>query len=109
MSCSKHRARPCTRSQRFASSSTGQISAGSSSAHRARGLQLGVRSQSRTRVLSDSELVKAYRAAEEIGYPYGNIVQLLAAHGHNAAVRSQACVGPTSTRRSDWSRCRASS
>ena len=40
-------------------------------------LQLGVRSQSRTRVLSDSELVEAYRSAAEIGYPYGNIVQLL--------------------------------
>lgn len=42
------------------------------------GLQLGIRSQSRTRVLSDAELVKVYRRAEEIGYPYGTIVQLLA-------------------------------
>jgi integrase len=41
-------------------------------------LQVGVRSQSRARVLSDAELVKAYRAAEQIGYPYGTIVQLLA-------------------------------
>jgi integrase len=41
------------------------------------GLQLGVRPQPRTRVLSDAELVKVYRAAERCGYPYGNIVQLL--------------------------------
>ena len=41
------------------------------------GVQLGVRSQPRTRVLSDMELVKVYRAAERLGYPYGNIVQLL--------------------------------
>jgi len=41
------------------------------------GLQLGVRSQPRTRVLSDAELVKLYRAAEGCGYPYGTIVQLL--------------------------------
>ena len=41
------------------------------------GLKLEVRPQSRTRVLSDPELVKVYRAAEAIGYPYGTIVQLL--------------------------------
>lgn len=32
---------------------------------------------SRKRVLNDVELVKVYRAAEEYGYPYGNIVQLI--------------------------------
>jgi len=42
------------------------------------GLKLDVRSQSRTRVLSDSELVRVYRSAQQFGYPYGNIVQLLA-------------------------------
>ena len=41
------------------------------------GLQLDIRSQPRTRVLSDPELVKAYGAAEQYGYPYGSIVQLL--------------------------------
>jgi len=41
------------------------------------GLQLGIRSQPRTRVLSDGELVQVYQAAERCGYPYGNIVQLL--------------------------------
>lgn len=41
------------------------------------GLQLDVRSQARTRVLSDGEQVCVYRAAEQIGYPYGNILQLL--------------------------------
>jgi len=32
---------------------------------------------SRKRVLNDEELVKVYRAAEQHGYPYGNIVQLI--------------------------------
>lgn len=32
---------------------------------------------SRKRVLNDQELVKVYRAAEEYGHPYGNIVQLI--------------------------------
>ena len=41
------------------------------------GLQLGVRPQPRTRVLSDPELVRVHRAAKCCGYPYGNIVQLL--------------------------------
>ena len=45
------------------------------------GLKLGIRSQPRTRVLTDPELVKVYRAAERIGYPYGTIVQLLLLSG----------------------------
>jgi integrase len=32
---------------------------------------------SRKRVLNDAELVKVYRAAEEFGYPYGDIVRLI--------------------------------
>ena len=41
------------------------------------GLKLGHRSETRTRVLSDEELVAVYRAAGDIGYPFGTIVQLL--------------------------------
>ncbi len=41
------------------------------------GLEFGFRMISRTRVLSDDELVAVYRAAEIMGYPYGRIVQLL--------------------------------
>ncbi len=41
------------------------------------GLQIDIRSQPRTRVLSDAELVKVWRAAERQGYPYGTIVKLL--------------------------------
>jgi len=46
----------------------------------------------RKRVLSDDELVKVYRAAEGIGYPFGTIVRLLVLTGQRrgeiAAVRS---------------------
>lgn len=41
------------------------------------GMQLGIRTQPRSHVLSDPDLVKVYLAAEGIGYPYGTIVQLL--------------------------------
>ena len=49
------------------------------------GLRLDIRPQQRTRVLSDAELVNVYEAAEQYGYPYGNIVQLLVLTGqcHN--------------------------
>jgi hypothetical protein len=50
------------------------------------GLQLGVRSQSRTRVLSDAELVKVYRGAEQIEYPYGNLAANLDADADLAIV-----------------------
>ena len=41
------------------------------------GMRLDIRSQPRTRVLSDAELGHVFLAAEQCGYPYGNIVQLL--------------------------------
>lgn len=41
------------------------------------GLEFGFRANPRTRVLADAELVAVYRAAEQLGYPYGPIVQLL--------------------------------
>ena len=45
------------------------------------GLKLGTRSQTRSRVLTDLELVKVYQAAGGIGYPYGTIVQMLLLSG----------------------------
>ena len=38
---------------------------------------LKFKAQSRARVLTDGELQKVWRRAEEFGYPYGSIVQLL--------------------------------
>ncbi len=41
------------------------------------GIAAVVKERSRDRVLSDSEVQKIYHAAEKIGYPFGDIVQLL--------------------------------
>ncbi len=41
------------------------------------GLQFGFRSNPRTRVLSEIELVKVFTAADDLGYPYAPIVHLL--------------------------------
>ena len=45
----------------------------------------------RKRVLSDDELVKVYRAAEGIGYPFGSIVQLLILTGQRRGEIAGAC------------------
>jgi integrase len=41
----------------------------------------GGNEKSRERVLTDAEIVKVWRAAQEVGYPYGTAVQLLALTG----------------------------
>ena len=47
----------------------------------AQGLRAPAKELARDRVLSDEELAQIIRAARQIGYPYGNIVELLALTG----------------------------
>jgi integrase len=56
----------------------------------------------RTRVLTDTELRTAWRAAERIGYPYGSIIQMLALTGQRRSEVAEASWCEVDLRKKLW-------